>query len=267
MKNLTDREYLLQRQYCDASNLEARIALHRRFSTNPHGLPRWFAEQLQIPENGRVLEVGCGPGGYWTEIAEMVPRSWSITLSDFSPGMVAQARQRVAALDRPFAVVQADVQELPFPDGSFDAVIANYMLFHVPNRPRALEEIHRVLSTHGRLFAMTNGRRHMQELNELVNRATPGTVRSEESGFSLENGAAQLAPWFDHVQVERYPDTLRVTEVDPLIAYVRSWATGLSGDGERTLREEFQAELDARGAFTITKDTGMVTGVKRDRSP
>src|SRR5947209_5349571 len=145
MKNLTDREYLLQRHYADASNLRARIALHQRFSTNPRGLPAWFMEQLEIPANGQVLEVGCGPGGYWAEVASMIPGSWQITVSDFSPGMVAQARQRLGALERPFTVVEADVQSLPFPDRSFDAVIANFMLYHVPDRSRALAEIHRVL--------------------------------------------------------------------------------------------------------------------------
>jgi hypothetical protein len=74
MKYRTDQDYLLQQQYCDASNLQARIALHQRFSTNSQGLPRWFLEQLQIPENGRVLELGCGPGGYGPEVAEMKPR-------------------------------------------------------------------------------------------------------------------------------------------------------------------------------------------------
>lgn len=263
MKNLTDRDYLLQRQYCDASNLEARIALHQRFSTNPQGLPCWFVEQLEIPEDGRVLEVGCGPGGYWAEVAEMIPRSWHITLSDFSPGMVAQARQRLAALDRPWTVVQADVQNLPFPDQSFDAVIANFMLYHVPDRPRALAEINCVLRPNGRLFAMTNGRRHMREFHDLVNRVAPGTVRSEEPGFSLENGTAQLAPWFDQIHLARYPDGLRVTEAEPLLAYVRSQSAGLSGDQERVLREEIQAELAAHGALNITKDCGMFTGVKR----
>ena len=45
----------------------------------------------------------------------------------------------------------ADVQDLPFPDASFDAVIANHMLFHVEDRPRALGEIVRVLRPDGRL--------------------------------------------------------------------------------------------------------------------
>lgn len=69
MKNLTHRDYLVQRQYRDASNLQTRIALHQRCSTNPQGLPRWFVDQLPVPDNGRVLEVCCGPGSYRSEVA------------------------------------------------------------------------------------------------------------------------------------------------------------------------------------------------------
>jgi SAM-dependent methyltransferase len=263
MKNLTERDYLLQRQYGDAANLQARIAVHQAFSTNPQGLPRWFIEQVHIPEHGRILEVGCGPGGFWPEVRELIPRSWHITVSDFSPGMVAQARRRLAALDRPFTVAQADVQNLPFPDRSFDAVIANFMLYHVPDRPRALIEIHRVLAAGGRFFAMTNGRRHMQELKELVDRVAPGTIRDEELGFSLENGAAQLVPRFDPIRLERYPDALRVTAAEPLLAYTRSYVTGLHGDQEEALRLRIQEQIDTHGAFSITKDSGMFLSVKR----
>ena len=196
------------------------------------GLPAWFIEQLHLPENGRILEVGCGPGGYWPEVAESIPPSWHITVSDFSPGMVAQARQRLAMLDRPFTVVQADVQSLPFPDGAFDAVIANFMLYHVPDRPRALAEIRRVLAAGGRLHAMTNGDRHMQEFKALVNRVVPGTIRQEELGFSLENGAVQLAPWFDEVRLVRYPgcvDRHRDGAAPRLCPLVRGWAQRVSG--------------------------------------
>jgi protein-disulfide isomerase-like protein with CxxC motif len=88
-------------------------------------------------------------------------------------------------------------------------------------------------------------------------------VRGEESGFSLENGAEQLAPWFDAIQLARYPDSLRVTKAEPLLAYLRSYATGISGDQERALREQIEAELAAHDALAITKDSGMLTGVKR----
>ncbi|HEX6506457.1 MAG TPA: methyltransferase domain-containing protein [Chloroflexota bacterium] len=263
MKDLTDRDYLLQFQYRDASNYEARVALHRRFRSNPQELPRWFMEHLQVPENGRVLEVGCGPGGYWTEIADMIPRSWQITVTDFSVGMVAQARQRLAALDRPFTVMQADVQDLPFPDETFDAVIANFMLYHVPDRPRAFAKIHRVLRPGGRLFAMTHGGRHMHEFKDTVNRAAPGVLASGERGFSLENGANQLRPWFDQITLARYPDALLVTEAEPLIAFLRSYRNQLSEQQARAVRAEFEAELAIHGVIHIGLDSGMVSGVRR----
>ncbi len=38
------------RQYRDASNLEARIALHERFSTNPYGLPRWIFDHFELQD-------------------------------------------------------------------------------------------------------------------------------------------------------------------------------------------------------------------------
>jgi ubiquinone/menaquinone biosynthesis C-methylase UbiE len=263
MKDTTDREYLLQRQYRDASNLQARSALHQRFHTNPQELPRWFVEHLEIPENGRVLEVGCGPGGYWPEIADLIPRSWNITVSDFSPGMVAEARRRLAALDRPFTVVRADVQDLPFPDRSFDAVIANFMLYHVPDRPCALAEFHRVLRPHGRLFVMTHGERHMREFRDLVNRVAPGVLASGERPFSLENGEEQMAPWFDRITLARYPDELRVTEAEPLLAALRSYRNQLTEEQERAIRAQIEAELAAHGAFRIGLDSGMLSGVRR----
>lgn len=263
MKDSTDRDYLLGIQYRDASNYGARVALHRRFRSNPQELPRSFMEHLQIPENGQVLEVGSGPGGYWAEIADTIPRSWQITVTDFSPGMVVHAQQRLAALDRPFTVMQADVQDLPFPDETFDAVIANFMLYHVPDRPRAFAEIQRVLRSGGRLFAMTHGERHMREFKDAVNRVAPGVLASGERGFSLENGAEQIRPWFDQVTLTRYPDALLVTEAEPLLAFLQSYRNLPSEQQTRAVRAEFEAELATHGVIHIGLDSGMVSGIRR----
>lgn len=256
MKDITDSAYLLGRQYRDASNLQARVTLHQHFSTNPQGLIPWFAQRLVVPPGGQVLEVGAGPGGYWPEMPAIDP-SWQITVTDFSPGMLARARERLSALNHPITVLPADAQNLPFPDASFDTVIANFMLYHVPDRGRALREIYRVLRPGGHLFAMTNGNRHLQEINTLVESIAPGAVRLAESGFSLENGAAQLSPPFARVRVELYPDALRVTDAAPLLAYIQSYVTGLAPAQERALADAIDAEIAAHGAFFITKDPGL----------
>ena len=62
----------------------------------------------------------------------MMPEKLDLTLSDLSPGMVQEAVERCRAL--PFGSVrghEADATALPFDDGSFDAVIAMHMLYHV----------------------------------------------------------------------------------------------------------------------------------------
>ncbi|MDQ3930160.1 MAG: class I SAM-dependent methyltransferase, partial [Chloroflexota bacterium] len=126
---VTDQEYLLGDQYKDAANLNARIQLHARFSTNPRSWHPWVFDQLDIPEAGHVLEVGCGPAPLWVENTERVPRHWQITLSDLSLGMLKEARKQLLAAEADFRFVVADAQSVPFPDESFDAAIANHMLY------------------------------------------------------------------------------------------------------------------------------------------
>jgi SAM-dependent methyltransferase len=192
----------------------------------------------------------------------MIPRSWQITVTDLSPGMVAHAKQRLAALDRPFTVMCADVQDLHFPDETFDAVIANFMLYHVPDRRRALIEIHRVLRSGGRLYAMTHGERHMKEFKDWVNRVAPGVLASGERDFSLENGEKRLRSWLDHITLARYPDALMVTEAEPLVSFLRSYPNQLSEEEERTTRASFEAELALYSVIRIGLDSGMISGVK-----
>ena len=74
-----------------------------------------------------------------------------MTLTDISPAMVDAAREQlddVCGVKFEFA----DIQNLPYPDASFDVVIANMMLYHVPDIARGLSEVRRVLRRDGRFF-------------------------------------------------------------------------------------------------------------------
>lgn len=242
-----------------------RAGLHERFSTNAIGWHRWVFEQMDLPEGARILEVGCGPGHFWAENLSRLPRSCSPTLSDLSAGMVAAARRALGSVAAAGYLVQ-DVESLAFPEGCLDAVIANHMLYHVPNRARALAEIARVLRPGGRLYAATNGRAHLRELWGYMAQAVPEgqgprleTAWLEAiAGFSLETGGDLLDRWLVDVRLVRYPDALEVTEVPPVVAFAAS--TSLLPVGPQALaRLEaiLTAELAARGAIHIRKDSGL----------
>ena len=269
MSKLWDQTYLLADQYKDASNLDARIQLHRRFSINKYGWTRWVFDQFDLPSVCRILVLGCGPGNLWAENLQRIPAGWDITLTDFSPGMVEKAQKNLQGNERPFTFGLVDAQSIPYDDESFDAVIANHMLYHVPDRAKALSEIHRVLRPGGMLYASTVGDNHLRELDEMVARfdTTGDYMFDSNNPFTLENGAEQLAPWFSEVAVHRYEDDLEVTEVEPLVTYAASMATAesvLVGDKLSELAAYAEQELARHGVIHITKDSGMFDAIRGD---
>jgi len=262
MSKMTDQTYLATEQYKDASNLDARAGLHERFSVNPYRWHRWVFDQFDLGPalRSRILEVGCGPTYLWRENAERVPAGWEIILTDFSPGMARQAREHLRDARPPFRFGVADAQELPFPDAQFDAVVANHMLYHVPDRAKALAEIRRVLKPGGRFYAATNGRGHLRELKELAARFAPdaGLLTSlPPDFFCLEDGQDELAGWFSQVAVHRYEDALVVTEAGPLVAYIQSSITAARSGLDDALAAFVEREIADRGAIRITKDPGL----------
>jgi SAM-dependent methyltransferase len=257
MPRMSDQTYLLTKQYQNASNLEARIALHARFSTNTYDYYFWIFDHLDLPPHSRVLELGCGTGRLWLENKDRIPEGWDVTLSDFSPGMLQEAQQNLRHSWRPLAFAVIDAQAIPYEDESFDGVIANQMLYHVPDRPQALAEIRRVLRPGGRLYASTNGRAHLRELSSFV--PEQSSDFSHGLVFDLENGRDQLAPWFSTIILHRYDDALVITEAEPLIAYFLSTriASALDGHTQAELARRVEQELAAHGAIHVTKDMGL----------
>jgi SAM-dependent methyltransferase len=260
----------LPEQYRDGRNLEARIRLHERFSTNPVGLQPWLLAQMDLPPQASVLEIGCGVGSFWITNRDGIPPGWRVTLTDSSPGMVSEAERRLSAQRPGFTFAKVAAENLPFPDATFDAVFAHFMLYHVDDRSRAIREMARVLRPGGQLYAATNGARHMREARLLAMNAGLMTRAEVEAGdakgFSLENGAEQLGTAFAHVAL-RYTDSLVVTEAEPLLAYIlSSWQVQntLAGldvvdrqDRLTMLRALIDEQLQVDGQITVTKDSGV----------
>jgi SAM-dependent methyltransferase len=97
--------------------------------------------------NLKTLDLCCGQGN----VSEaLVNRGCQVVGVDFSPAMLAFARDRVPGA----TFIEADAQDLPFGDAEFDVVVSNLGVCHIPDQPRALSEVRRVLRLGGR-FAMT----------------------------------------------------------------------------------------------------------------
>jgi ubiquinone/menaquinone biosynthesis C-methylase UbiE len=256
---ISDSARLLREQYKDGSNLSARIRLHQRFSTNRYGQMRWMLDRIRIAEDARVLELGCGTGILWRGSVE-VPRGWRVILTDMSGGMLHETRAHLARLGRAFTYLQADAQSIPFRDESFDAVIANHMLYHVPDISRALDEVRRVLKPGGFCYAATMGVANMREMNDLsarffsIPRMTESTTR-----FGLESGDAYMRRAFSEVTLERYPDSLVVTEAAPLLDYICSMRmrSRITDEQIAALRQHVEHEIATRGEIRMTKDSGV----------
>jgi ubiquinone/menaquinone biosynthesis C-methylase UbiE len=254
----------LREQYKDGSNLGARMRLHSLYSTNKYGMFRWVFDRYRIPAAARVLELGTGTAQLWKSNGDRIPAGWQITLADYSAGILRDGLANLRGIDHRFDAISADAQELPFPDHSFDAVIANFMLYHVPDIARALREFRRVLRPGGSVYAATMSTANMREFDEMVGRFIPGaTTGRAPRRFGLDNGYEYFGKAFKHATVERYPDSLVVTDAAPVMAYLESMSS-MSGLGtpeqKGALREYLESEIAAHGAIKMTKDTGLLIG-------
>ncbi len=254
-----DEAVFVREQYRDATNLAARIDLYAKYSTNRQGWHRWLFEQLSLPVHSRVLELGCGPATLWLANQDRIPAGWELILTDLSPGMIEQAKENLARIDGAVHFAVLDAQSVPYPDRSFDAVLANHMLYHVPDRPATYAEIRRVLRPGGMFFASTLGDGHLRELRDLVHQLDPESRFGRSLGFTLDIGGAELGLWFESVEIRRYEDALLVPEVEPLLIYLASGMAKAVTEGDRRQHviDWAEAQVAATGAVRLSTDSGV----------
>jgi ubiquinone/menaquinone biosynthesis C-methylase UbiE len=263
---MRDKERVCDTLYRDPAKLEAREALTRRFRMSPLPFEDWELGLVDLSGVQQALDAGCGNGAFLLPLARrLAPRGASVIGLDLAEGSLGEARARVRAAGLPIECVLGDIEALPFDDCSFDLVLANWVLYHVPDLDRAIAELRRVLRPGGTLLAATNGQHHMSELWQLMEqvliragaspqRATELVERGRAASalsFRLENGAQRLSRSFSDLRLERYPDELRVTEAEPLVAYLGSvWFVDQMFVGVAAMEHE-HATLETRAADSI----------------
>ena len=204
--SLDDPELVRAEYASEAGLLGRRSVYENRVGPDPRDA-LWDEIVAVAPK--RVLEVGPGPG----EVSERMLRELGceVVALDVSERMVELCRAR--GIDARVG----DAQELPFEDGSFDLVVAAWVLFHVPDLDRGLAEIARVLRPGGRLVAVTNSEHHLAEAREHAGISMVGRV-----SFSRENGEESLRRHFAEVRREDVDGTVTFADGDAIRAYVRA---------------------------------------------
>jgi 2-polyprenyl-3-methyl-5-hydroxy-6-metoxy-1,4-benzoquinol methylase len=161
---MTIDERYLQYQYGDADKLRIRIETHARFSERGGSFAEWLLPHI-APEHGlALLDTGAGPGTCHPGLAR---HGIAIVATDRSPGMLREALAQARTHGYTIDAVLADAQRQPFAGASFDRVMANHMLYHVPDREQALRELRRVLRPGGRAVLATNAADNLARLHEL----------------------------------------------------------------------------------------------------
>jgi SAM-dependent methyltransferase len=262
---LDDPDYLRAVQYRDASNLDARARLHRKYGRGDW--MDWVAARLPLRDGTRVLELGCGPGWLWEAVGRRRPGvALDLTLTDLSPGMAQEAVGRASAAGTAQGWTVrgkvADASALPFPDAAFDLVVACHMLYHLPHPALGVAEIARVLAPGGMAVVATNGAANLAELYAVRAAVWPGEAGDPVSWrFGIETGGPMLEAAFEDVALERYDDDLEVTDPADLVAYLTSSPPGADASAAQleSLRAQARAAVThGGGKLKVSKDTGIV---------
>lgn len=163
-----------------------------------------WRKDLLSQVSGKVLEVGIGTGANLPYYPSHID---SLTGVDFSSGMLNHAREKVAAGKFQYLIelMEEDIQNLPFPDDTFDSIVSICVFCSVPDPIKGFMELKRVCKPTGRIYMLE----HMRSENKMVGMAmdllNPLTVRLwganinrrtliniEQSGLKIETNSSLM---------------------------------------------------------------------------
>jgi demethylmenaquinone methyltransferase/2-methoxy-6-polyprenyl-1,4-benzoquinol methylase len=120
---------------------------------------RWrrkAVERLQVPQEGRVLDMACGTGDVALEIARQYPHAAEILGIDISRGMLAVANRKIEAAGekKRIRLLEGACEAIPAAAAAFDGAVIAFGIRNVPDRRQSLLELRRVLKPGAKLIVL-----------------------------------------------------------------------------------------------------------------
>jgi ubiquinone/menaquinone biosynthesis C-methylase UbiE len=218
-------------------------------------------EALAAEPGDRVLDVGCGPGFYVTDLLDVVGPEGAVTGVDLAPAMLDMTRRRAGAAGN-VRVVEGGATALPVDDGEFDRVLSVQVFEYLADVGPALAEVRRVLRPGGRVAIWDTDwstlswhaadQERMDRMTRAWDRHLADPVLPRTLGAALQDAG--------FADVERAAHVFATTSMDPeafggsLALTVRQYLAGLDdidqADADAWLAE--LRDLDARGAYAFS---------------
>ena len=264
----TDAAYLAY-QYSTTEQLTIRQDAHRLYSEKPDTFFPWILSLLQVNPGDRVADIGCGNGPYHPLL---YAAGAVIYGGDFSEGMVEFCQKQSETQGLGVALARVDAQRLPFANSSFDRLMANHMLYHVPDQMAALLEFRRVVRLGGRVIFATNAAdsggilydMHVRAARLLGHEPLPRLTRN----FTMDD-IERVRRVFPTATTEWYRDAFLFPTVESALRYYASGivdaiAVRPADNSHRApmldeVRQQLEMTLAAHGVIRVAKDAGCFT--------
>ena len=247
----------VENMYISKDTLSTRVNLHEKYSINKYGWKNWVFDQYKMRKDIKIIEFGCGTGIAWTGKNEQIPEGVSIMLTDISPLMIKKTKANLSS-SKNFTFQAMDIQNIQSTDRYYDIVIANHLLYHVPNIEKALREISRVIKDDGIFYSTTIGNDHLYEL-ENIYRVFEGRDKfsySSNLSFTLNNGEEILKKYFNKIDLKIYEDYFEITNTNDLMDYIVSY-NNISKETYDEILEYLDKIILDEKIIRIKKNSGM----------
>ena len=215
----------IRANYSTGKHLGAKYEVMEKYGIHKETFENWVINKLGLTGKEKVLDIGAGNGRFSIPIGKMLKEKGGFLVAcDLAEGVMTSSQMETQTHMLPVLHMVADAENLPFLSNEFDMVMANHMLYHLPNLQKGLEEIRRVLKGTGTFLATTNSVKGMPEFFRLHQKTMrelgiPFDVKENDISFSLENGKQILTEYFSHVERWVYDAGFKVTQPEPVLQY------------------------------------------------